>query len=115
MELFFIVALLIYFLPSTSSSIEFRSSGFPHSTSGFTDADLITYFTGSFPVKGQIECCLDCLRTRDAVTFYFALYHLADHLCVCQNVLDMTAVSGTSGSTDIKVIEIRGKPCSRLF
>ena len=39
-----------------------RSSAFPHFTSGFTNADLVLYFSGSFSVRSQIECCVECLR-----------------------------------------------------
>ena len=108
MEILKVASLLIPFLHHTSSSIIFRSSAFFHFTSGFTDADLVLYFSGPFPVRGQIECCVECLSTAGEVRFYIALYRPDDHLCVCQRMLDLAAVFGTSGSTVIKVMAVRG-------
>ena len=103
-----IVPLVIHILTHVSSSIIYRSTDFPPLTSGFTEADLVTYFSGLFPVRSQIECCVECLSSTVGSRFYFALYHEADHLCVCHRMLDLPAVQSTSGSTDIKVFQFRG-------
>ena len=108
MEMLLSATLLIPFLSHISSAIVSRTSPFSHFTSGFTESDLVLYFPGSFPVRGQIECCVECLSTTGDLRFYIALYHPDDHLCVCQRMLDLAAVQGTSGSTVIKVMEIRG-------
>ena len=109
MEMLPITSLLIpLFSHISSCSVISRSSAFPHFTTGFTDADLVLYFFGSFPVRGQIECCVECLSTTGDVRFYIALYQLDGHLCVCHRMLNLAAVQATSGSTVIKVTTIRG-------
>ena len=97
-----VLLLLISCFPQiTSTAIVAHPNGYQNYLMHLEEADIQIHFIGSFTVRHQIQCCIECVNGG---TFGYALFVRKGKLCVCKTNFDWRrVVVGTIGVQRIEL------------